>query len=46
MSFNIKSKQKNFDFAANYNNQGSVISYQLDSDGLLNKIASHKFAFR
>ena len=39
------SPNKKILFAANYNNQGSVISYQLDSDGLLNKIASHKLHF-
>ena len=27
-------------FAANYNNQGSVISYQLDNEGFIKNIAS------
>jgi len=32
-------------FAANYNNQGSVISYQLDNEGFIKNIASHKLHF-
>ena len=39
------SPNKNILFAANYNNQGSVISYRLDTDGSIKNIASHKIHY-